>query len=163
MGRFKETSREGVKETQEKGRKGIETGNDMNQKAENIKSILDGISLQDEDDTKAVRDTGHSYQENFNSAFSERVESVGNEVEQKTENIKGTVNSELGNVRTGISSLERASGVSDIGRQAAETGRASLEKSAGEYERIINDAESVKSETVQQIQSQKSKISSIFG
>lgn len=163
MGSFRERNREGVKEMQENSRKTTELGSEMTEQADQINAVLESIELQDEEDVQAISETGRSYQSSFDSAFSEQVESAGQEIAQQGEQIREATEGELGHVRSGISSLEQAGGISEIGREAAEAGRAKLESSAGEYEGIISEAESVVEDTKQQIESLKSNLSSIFG
>lgn len=163
MGSFRERNREGVKEMQENSRKTTELGSEMTEQADQINAVLESIELQDEEDVQAISETGRSYQSSFDSAFSEQVESAGQEIAQQGEQIREAAEGELGHVRSGISSLEQAGGISEIGREAAEAGRAKLESSAGEYEGIILEAGSVVEDTKQQIESLKSNLSSIFG
>ncbi len=163
MGSFREKNREGVKEMQENSRETTELGSEMTEQADQINAVLESIELQDEEDVQAISGTGRSYQSSFDSAFSEQVETAGQEIEQQGEQIKEATGEELENVRSGISKLEQAGGISDIGRDAAEAGRSKLEGSAGEYEGIISDAEAVVDETKQQIESLKNNLSGIFG
>lgn len=163
MGSFREKNREGIREMQENSRKTTELGSEMTQQADQINAVLESIELQDEEDVQAISETGRSYQSSFDSAFSEQVESAGQEIEQQGEQVRQAVEGELENVRSGIGKLEQAGGISDIGRGAAETGRSKLEGSAGEYGQIISDAEGVVDETKQQIESLKNNLSSIFG
>ena len=163
MGRFKEQGKEGISEMQENSKETTERGNEMNQQAEQIKSILESIELQDDEDMEAVSETGRNYQGSFDSAFTEQVESKGQEIGQQGEQLKGEMNQELENVRSGMSRLEQAGGVSEIGRDAAEAGRSKLESSSQEYEGMIEDTESVVDETEEKINSLKNNLSRIFG
>lgn len=163
MGSFREKNREGVKEMQENSRETTELGSEMTEQADEINAVLESIELQDEEDVQAISETGHSYQSSFDSAFSEQVETAGQEIAQEGEQIKEATQGELENVRSGISKLEQAGGISEIGKDAAEAGRSRLEGSAGEYEGIISDAERVVDETKQQIESLKNNLSGIFG
>ena len=163
MGNFREKNREGVQEMRENSSEATDLGNEMTEQANEINSILESIDLQDNEDVEAIGETGRSYQGSFDSAFNEQVETAGEQIEQQGEQINEAVSEELENVRSGISKLEQASGVSDIGRDAAEQGRSKLEGSAGEYEDIRTDAEGVVNETQQQIESLKNNLSHIFG
>lgn len=163
MGKFREKVREGVKEMQENSRETTELGSEMIEQADQIKTVLESIELQDEEDVQAISETGRSYQSSFDSAFSEQVETAGQEIEQQGEQIKEATGEELENVRFGISKLEQAGGISEIGRDSAEGGRSKLEGSAGEYEGIISDAEGVVDETKKQIEFLMNNLSSIFG
>ncbi len=163
MGSFREKNREGVKEMRENSRETTELGSEMTEQADQINSVLESIELQDEEDVQAISETGRSYQSSFDSVFSEQVETAGQEIGQQGEQIKEATGEELENVRSGISKLEQAGGISDIGRDAAEAGHSKLEGSAGEYEGIISDAEGVVDETKQQIESLKNNLSGIFG
>ena len=163
MGSFREKNREGIKEMQENSRETTELGSEMTEQADQINAVLESIELQDEEDVQAISETGRSYQSSFDSAFNEQVETAGREIERQGEQIKEATGEELENVRSGISKLEQAGGISDIGRDAAEAGRSKLEGSAGEYEGIISDTEGVVDETKRQIESLKNNLSSIFG
>lgn len=163
MGSFREKNREGIKEMQENSQETTELGSEMTEQADQINAVLESIDLQDEEDVQAISETGSSYQSSFDSAFTEQVESAGQEIEQQSEQIKETTEGEMENVRSGISKLEQAAGISDIGRDAAAEGSSKLEGSAGEYEDIISDAEGIVDETKQQIESLKSNLSGIFG
>lgn len=163
MGSFREKNREGVQEMRENSRETVDLGSEMTEKAEQINSLLESIELQDEEDIQGMGETGHLMQQSFDSAFSEQVESAGQEVEQQGEQVRGETEGELENVRSGIDKLEQAGGISEIGREAAAEGRSRLEGSAGEYEDIISDAESVVDETKEQIASLKNNLSGIFG
>lgn len=163
MGSFREKNREGVKEMQENNRDTTELGSKMIEQADQINSVLESIELLDEEDVQAISETSRSYQSSFDSAFNEQVESVGREIEQQGEQIKEITEGELQSIRSAISKLERAGGISDIGHDAAKTGHSKLEGSAGEYEGIISDAEDVVDETKQQIESLKNNLSGIFG
>ena len=143
MGNFREKNREGVNEMSENSKETTDLGTEMTEQADEINSILESIELQDDEDIQAINDTASSYQGSFDNAFSEQVETRGEEIAEQGEQINQEVSAELENVRSGISSLEQAGGVSEIGRDAAETGRSSLESSATEYEGIITDAEGV--------------------
>lgn len=163
MGSFKEKNREGVNEMKENSKEATDLGTEMNSQAEQINSILEGIDLQDEEDTQAIEGAGHSYQESFNGAFSEQVEPAGQEVEQKGEQISSEVEGELDNVKSAMESLSEASGISDIGSDAAEGARSQLENSSSEYGDIISEAQEVAKDTQQQIESLKGDLSGIFG
>ena len=163
MGSFRQKNREGIKEMQENSRETTELGSEMTEQADHINAILESIELQDEEDVQAISETGRSYQTSFDNAFNEQVETAGQEIEQQGEQIKEAAGEELERVRSGISKLEQAGGISDIGHDAAERGRSKLEGSAGEYEGIISDTEGVADEIKQQIESLKNNLSRIFG
>ena len=82
---------------------------------------------------------------------------------EQSEQVSGEAGGELSNVRSGISKLEQASSISEIGKEAGDSGAAKLEGSAEEYESIITDAESVADTTQQEIQNLKSNLGGIFG
>ena len=163
MGSFREKNREGVKEIQENSRRTTELGSEMIEQANQINSVLESLELQDEEDVQAISETGQSYQSSFDSAFTGQVEMAGQEIEQKGEQIKEATGEELENVRAGISKLEQAGGISDIGRDAADAAHSKLEGSAEEYKGIIHGAEGVVDEIKQQIESLKNNLSDIFG
>ena len=163
MGSFKNKGMESVKEMQESSRETTDLGSEMQNQAEQINQVLDGINLQDDEDISAVSDTKGSYQKSFDSAFSEQVETAGQEIESQSEQLRSEISAEQGNVRSGIQSMERASGVSEIGRDAADAGRSKLEQSEREYEGIAGDAERVADDTSKKIEQLKNNVNRIFG
>lgn len=162
MGRFREQSKRGIREIREQGRGAVEKGSDMTSKAEQIDDILKSIELADNEDIQGVSEASHNYQGSFDTAFKERIEPQGEEVAKMGETIIDENITELGRVRGGISKLERAKGVSDIGRDVAEMARGRLEKSADEYEKIINDADVTVEETQRAIKDLKDNLSGVF-
>ena len=161
MGNFREKNREGVKEIQGNSRETLDLGTEMREQADRIHATLESIDLQDSEDIAAIRDSAGAYQSSFDNAFSEQVESAGKEIEQQSEQIRSAAGDELGNVRSGIH--KQAGGMSEIGKEAADSGAAKLETGAQEYEQILSDAENISQETQQQIDSLKSSLGSIFG
>lgn len=163
MGSFRGKGYEGVKEIQKEGRETTETGSEMTEQADEINAVLESINLQDSEDIQAIRDTGDSYQESFDTAFSEQVEQAGDEIREQGRQLGDTMGAELENVRSGISSLEQAEGISEIGREAAEAGSRKLEGSAGEYEGIIADTERTVDDVQAQIEALKNNLDGLFG
>ena len=163
MGSFREKNREGIHEIREKSKETTDVGTKWVEDANRIKRILDSIHLEDEEDVQAIEETGHSYQNSFDSAFSERIEPAALEIEKQGDQIKETSESELRKVRSGISKLEQAGGISEIGHDAAETGRSKLEESANEYEGIVSDTKSVVDEARQKTENIRKNLGRIFG
>ena len=54
MGNFKQKLGEGVTEIKERSSETIESGEQMTNEAEQISSILDGITLQDSEDVESI-------------------------------------------------------------------------------------------------------------
>ena len=163
MGSFKEKGHEGIREMQEHSKEASEVGEEMTEQANEINQTLESINLQDEEDVQAIADTGKQYQHSFDTAFSEQVETAGEEVRQDGEQLSDTINAEIENMKSGISKLEQAGGISEIGREAADTGKSRLEDSENEYEGIVSDAEGVVDETQQTIERMKGTLGKIFG
>ena len=124
MGNFKSKLGEGVNKIKETGKKATDVGSEMTEQADQINATLESIDLQDSEDIQAVSDTGRAYQSSFDGAFSEQVETKGAEVGEQSEQVSSEAGGELSNVRSGISKLEQASQVSEIGREAADSGTA---------------------------------------
>lgn len=163
MGNFKETQREGLRETSERSQMKIEEGSGQVGEATEVRAILEGITLQDSEDMEAIENTEDSYQTSFDNAFTENIETVAEEIEEQSEMLKTETNTELENVDASIGQLEQAGAVTEVGREVAETGQVQLEKSAQEYEGISTEAENVKNETEQQIESLKDRLGEVFG
>jgi hypothetical protein len=163
MGSFKEKSREGIREMRENSLEATEIGTGMLEQAEEINAILESIELLDDEDMQAIDKAEQGYGQSFDNAFEEQVETAEREIENQGEQIQETVDSEIDNVNSGISKLEQAEGVSDIGREAAEGGESDLERSKSEYEQISADAVDVVDEVQEQINALKSNLGSVFG
>lgn len=163
MGNFKLKLGEGINKIKETSKEATDVGSEMTEQADQINAILESIDLQDGEDIQAMSDTGRAYQSSFDGAFSEQVETKDVEVSEQSEQMSGEAGGELSNVRSGISKLEQASSVSEIGKETADSGTAKLKDSAEEYETIISDAENVSDTTQQEIQNLKRKLSGIFG
>ena len=163
MGNFKSKLGEGINKIKETGKEATDVGSEMTEQADQINAILESIDLQDSEDIQAVSDTGSAYQSSFDGAFYEQVETKGAEVAEQSKQVSSVAGGELSNVRSGISKLEQASQVSEIGRGAADSGSAKLEGSAEEYENVISEAEGISDTTQQEIQNLKSKLGGIFG
>lgn len=163
MGNFKSKLGEGVNKIKELGKEATDIGSEMTEQADQINAILESIDLQDSEDIQAVSDTGGAYQSSFDGAFTEQVETAGAEVSEQSERLSGEAGEELSNVRSGISKLERTSQVSEIGKEAADSGLSKLEGSAEEYENVLSQAEGISDATQQEIQNLKNKLGSIFG
>lgn len=62
MGSFKNSLREGLAEVKETSEQTKEVGNEMTDDSEEIKGILEGITLNDDEDVEGVSDTKAQYQ-----------------------------------------------------------------------------------------------------
>lgn len=163
MGSFKEKGHEGVREMREHAGEASDIGEKMTEQADEIRKVLDSINLQDEEDMEAVSDTSGQYQDSFDAAFSEQVETAGEEIRQEGERLGETIRDETENVKDGIGKLEQAGGISEIGREAADAGKARLEESRTEYESIADEAKETVDETQRTIDRMKGDLGSIFG
>ena len=163
MGSFRNKGMDSVKEMQENSRETTDLGSEMKEQAEKISQVLESIKLLDSEDISAVSDTKGSYQKSFDSAYSEQVETAGQEIEAQSEKIVDEIGAEKENVRSGIHSMEQAGGVSEIGRDAADAGKSKLEQSENEYESIMDDAERVADDTAKRIEQLKNIVNRAFG
>jgi len=163
VGGFKEKNREGISQLRESGREAADCGSEMNRQAEEINALLESIELQDEDDIRAVSETGRGYQSSFNEAFSEQVEQSAQQIEAGSEQIREEAGYEMQAVEGGIHQLEQAGGISEIGREAAEGGKDALERSADEYGAILSEAKDTAEEVREQVDQLQGDLSRIFG
>ena len=159
---FKIKNTEGVKETKKNSEKTLELGKTMRAKAEQTSAIVKSIDLQSKEDMQGMEKMTDGLHGSYQKAFGEQVGAAGRKIEKQGGEIRDTVNGELRNVRTGINKLEKAGGISEIGRGSVETGRAKLENSAEDYEGIANDAEQVVDETHRRIESLQKNLDTIF-
>ena len=163
MSGFKRKNIESIKEIRESGRETTDLGGEMLDQAENINRVLESIHLLDDEDIVAVSDTKVSYQGSFDGAFSKQVEMVGKRIEKQSERLQLEVGTEQGNVQSSIRSIETAGRISEIGREAADSGRNRLEKSELEYGEMVDEADRIADEMTKEIEQLKKTVNRAFG
>ncbi len=163
MGGFKNKQYEGLKEVQENSEQTKEVGTEMTEDAEEISSILEGINLQDEDDMESISETKSGYSGSFDTAFASQVEMATRDIEKTGEGIQSEVGAEMENVSEGISALQDAEGISEIGSENAEGGKAGLEQSKAEYQEIFDDTAETTSDIRGVVDDLGSRLEGLFG
>lgn len=163
MGGFKNRQYEGLREVQENSEQTKELGSEMTEDAEEISSILEEINLQDDEDMENISDTKSGYQGSFDAAFDSEIESVTTDIEQTGEGIRSEIGTEMENVSEGISALENAEGISEIGQESAESGRSGLEQSNAEYQEISDDTKETTENLRGIVEDLGSRLEGLFG
>lgn len=164
MGSKKSGFLEKIKEGDQIGKEAIDTGGNMEREGDQIKAILDSIDTSmDTEDATAVESAETGYSSDFQNAFAEEVDTkVEDMSDVETEAISES-QSELEKVNDAADKLREAGGISDIGRENADSAVDRMSSSAAEYQEYIDEANSVLEDTQSETENLKSSIENIFG
>lgn len=164
MGSKKSGILEKIKEGDQIGKEAVESGEQLEGDGSEIKAILDGIDTSmDEDDCAAVEGAESGYSSDFKSAFKEDVEIKEAEMEGIEIEASDSASEELEKVSDAADKFREMSGITDVGRNNAESAGDKMRNSATEYEDFMAEATSVLEDTKSDVASLKSSIESIFG
>lgn len=163
MGSFKENKRNAIEKGREKGDGGLQKGEQRYQELQAIKSLIDSISLEDDEDVEMAESLNDSYLEAGKQAHQEEVESVVNEANQDLETNKGEVSAEKGNVESAAEKVREMQSTTDLARNAAANVEGSLRKSAEEYSDMEKETEDTESQLESHSQEILNRIENLFG
>lgn len=155
--------REKTKETNDKFTEKLSEGERLQEEGEESDRILAGVELDglDSDTQSAGREVVQNFSEVYNSA----IEEVSDQVDSVADTAKGHVES-LGENREQVDrNAERyaeAAGVSDLGRGAADAGKAKMESDSQAYSELISENERAIDEALEETRTTKSAINSLF-
>lgn len=163
MGSFKENKRSAIEKGTEKGDGGIQKGEQRYQELQAVKSLIDSISLEDDEDVEMAESLNDSYLEAGKQAHQEEVESVVSEANQDLEANKGEVSAEKGNVESAAEKVREMQSTTDLVRNAAANVEGSLRKSVEEYSDMEKETEDTESQLESHSQEILNRIESLFG
>lgn len=163
MGSFKENKVNAIEKGREKGDGGLQKGEQRYQELQTVKSLIDSISLEDDEDVEMAESLNDSYLEAGKQAHQEEVESVVNEANQDLENNKGEVSAEKRNVESAADKVREMQSTTDLARNAAANVEGALRKSVDEYSDMEKETEDTESQLESHSQEILNRIESLFG
>lgn len=129
MGGFKENKRNVIERGKEKGDTALAKGEQRVQELQSVKSLIDSISLEDDEDVEMAESLNESYLEAGKAAHQEEVQEVVNNANQELEGNRSEITSEKGNVESAADKIREMQGTTDLARGAAQSVENSLRKS----------------------------------
>lgn len=163
MGSFKENKREKINEGKEKGDGGITKGEQRVQELQSVKSLIDSISLEDEEDMEMAESLNESYREAGKAAHQEEVQSVIESANQELEGNKSEISNEKANVDSAADRVREMQSTTDLARSSAQSVENSITKSSAELGDMEQQTEQIESELESKSEDIRSRIESIFG
>lgn len=163
MGSFKENKRSAIEKGKEKGAEGISKGEERVQELQSVKSLIDSISLEDDEDMEMAESLNESYLEAGKQAHQEEVEAVVQDANQDLEGNKSEISSEKSNVESAAERVREMQSTTDLARGAAQSVENSLRKSVDEYGDMETQTEEIENELTSKSQNILSRIESLFG
>lgn len=163
MGGFKENKRNVIERGKEKGDTALAKGEQRVQELQSVKSLIDSISLEDDEDVEMAESLNESYLEAGKAAHQEEVQEVVNNANQELEGNRSEITSEKGNVESAADKIREMQGTTDLARGAAQSVENSLRKSVGEYGDMEQQTEQIETELESNSQNILSRIESLFG
>lgn len=163
MGGFKENKRNAIEKGKEKGDVALAKGEQRVQELQSVKSLIDSISLEDDEDVDMAESLNESYLEAGKAAHQEEVQEVVNSTNQELEGNKSEISVERGNVEDATEKIREMQRTTDLARGAAQSVESSLRKSVGEYGDMEQQTVQIETELESNAQNILSRIESLFG
>ena len=163
MGSFKENKRSAIEQGKEKGDGGIASGEQRVQELQSVKSLIDSISLEDDEDMEMAEGLNESYLEAGKAAHQEETEAVIESANQELEGNKSEISAEKSNVESAADRVREMQSTTDLARSSAQSVESSLSKSASEYGDMEQQTEQIESDLESKSQDILSRIESLFG
>lgn len=163
MGSFKENKRDKINEGKEKGEVGISKGEQRVQELQAVKSLIDSISLEDEEDMEMAESLNQSYLESGKAAHQEEVQSVIESANQELEGNKSEISNEKANVDSAAQRVNEMQNTTDLANSSAQNVENSLRNSSAELGDMEQQTDQIESDLQSQSQDIRSRIESIFG
>jgi len=163
MGTFRESKKEKITEFKEKGDAGIAKGEQRYQELQAVKSMIDSINLEDDEDMDMAESLNESYLEAGRAAHQEEVQEVVDSANSSLEGNKSEIASERQNVESAADKVKEMKSTTDLARGEASNVETSLEKSAQEYQSMEQQTEQIEGELDSNSQNILNRIESLFG
>ena len=162
MGSFKENKRNAIEKGREKGVEGISKGEERVAELQSVKSLIDSISLEDDEDMEMAESLNESYLEAGKAAHQEEVESAVEAANEELEGNKSEISGEKSNVESAAEKVREMQSTTDLARGSAQSVENSLRKSVEEYGDMETQTEEIESELTSNSQNILSRIESLF-
>ena len=162
MGGFKENKRNVIEKGKEKGDTALAKGEQRVQELQSVKSLIDSINLEDDEDVEMAESLNESYLEAGKAAHQEEVQEVVDSANQDLEGNKSEVSAEKSNVESAADKVREMQSTTDLARGSASSVESSLRKSVGEYGDMEQQTEQIETELESNSQNILSRIESLF-
>ncbi|GFI04177.1 hypothetical protein IMSAGC005_03029 [Lachnospiraceae bacterium] len=162
MGGFKENKRNVIEKGKEKGDAALAKGEQRVQELQYVKSLIDSINLEDDEDVEMAESLNESYLEAGKAAHQEEVQEVVDSANQDLEGNKSEVSAERSNVESAAEKICEMQSTTDLARGSASSVESSLRKSVSEYSDMEQQTEQIEAELETNSQNILSRIKSLF-
>lgn len=162
MGGFKENKRISIEKGKEKGDAALAKGEQRVQELQSVKSLIDSINLEDDEDVEMAESLNESYLEAGKAAHQEEVQEVVDSANQDLEGNKSEVSAEKSNVESAAEKVREMQSTTDLARGSASSVESALRKSVGEYGDMEQQTEQIETELESNSQNILSRIESLF-
>lgn len=162
MGGFKENKRSAIEKGKEKGDAALAKGEQRVQELQTVKSLIDSINLEDDEDVEMAESLNESYLEAGKAAHQEEVQEVVDSANQDLEGNKSEITGEKANVESAADRVREMQSTTDLARGSASNVENSLRKSASEYGDMEQQTEQIETELESNSQNILSRIESLF-
>lgn len=162
MGGFKENKRNAIEKGNEKGNEGLQKGEQRFQELQQIKSLIDSIKLEDDEDMDMAESLNESYLEAGKAAHQEEVQEVVDTATQDLEGNKSEISGEKANVESAAESVREMQSTTDLARGAAQSVENQLRKSVDEYGDMEQQTEEIEDQLSSSSQNILSRIEGLF-
>ncbi len=162
MGSFKESKRNAIEKGKEKGTEGLTKGEQRVQELQSVKSLIDSINIEDDEDMEMTESLNESYLEAGKSAHQEEVQEVVDNANQELEGNKSEISGEKANVESAAEKVREMQSTTDLARGAAQNVENSLRKSVDEYGDMETQTEEIEDELTSNSQNILNRIESLF-
>ena len=155
--------KEKLKETQERFSEDLSEAEQLKEDSEAIDRILKGMELEglDSETQGTAQEVTSSYSETYNEAMEEKDDEIG----ETAETAEGHVESLGENQEQVDRNAERyaeAAGISDLGKEAADSGKAKMESDSQTYGELISENEKAIQESREKSKNLRSMVSTFF-
>lgn len=162
MGGFKENKRNTIEKGKEKGDTALAKGEQRVQELQSVKSLIDSINLEDDEDVEMAESLNESYLEAGKIAHQEEVQKVVDSANQDLEGNNSEISAEKRNVERASDKVREMQSTTDLARGSASNVESSLRKSVGEYGDMEQQTEQIETELESNSQNILSRIESLF-
>lgn len=162
MGTFKENKRNTIEKGKEKGEAALQNGEQRYRELQSVKSLIDSITLEDDEDIEMAESLNDSYLEAGRQSHQEEVESVISETNQKLETNKEEISIEKRNVENATEKVKEMQSTTDLARGAEANVENSLRKSVDDYSNMEKETNDTELQLESHSQEILSKIDNLF-
>ena len=155
--------KEKLKETQERFSEDLSEAEQLKEDSEAIDRILKGMELDglDSETQGTARDVTSSYSETYNEAMEEKDDEIG-ETAETAEGHAESLGENQEQVDRNAERYAEAAGISDLGKEAADSGKAKMESDSQTYGELISENEKAIQESREKSKNLRSMVSTFF-